>query len=126
MNIPWRRDRLPTPTFLGSLVPQMVKNGRLHLIHGLGRSHESEGGYDNTLQCSCLKNSMDRGAWQATVHGVAKSQMQLSLIKKKWKKYSSKESVERTKEGTWKAFSQCIFTSIPHKLYLHLLCLKER
>ena len=33
----------------------------------------SGGGNDNTLQCSCLKNPMDRGAWQATVHGVTKS-----------------------------------------------------
>ena len=31
-------------------------------------------GKDNTPQCSCLENSMDRGAWWATVHGVAKSQ----------------------------------------------------
>ena len=30
------------------------------------------------LQCSCLENPMDRGAWRATVHGVAKSQTQLS------------------------------------------------
>ena len=30
-----------------------------------------------TLHYSCLKNSMDRGAWRATVHGVAKSQTQL-------------------------------------------------
>ena len=29
------------------------------------------GGHDNPLQHSCLENSMDRGAWQATVHGVA-------------------------------------------------------
>ena len=35
-------------------------------------------GNDNPLQYSCLENSMDRGAWQATVHGVAKSQTQLS------------------------------------------------
>ena len=28
----------------------------------------------NPLQCPCLENPMDRGAWQATVHGVAKSQ----------------------------------------------------
>ena len=28
---------------------------------------------DNLLQYSCLENSMDRGAWQATVHGAAKS-----------------------------------------------------
>ena len=31
-------------------------------------------GNGNPLQYSCLENSMDRGAWQATVHGVAKSQ----------------------------------------------------
>ena len=35
--------------------------------------HGGEGNV-NPLQCSCLENSMDRGAWQATVHGVAKSQ----------------------------------------------------
>ena len=33
---------------------------------------------DNPLQCSCLGNPMDRGAWWATVHGVAKSQTQLT------------------------------------------------
>ena len=31
-------------------------------------------GHDNPLQCSCLENPMDGGAWWATVHGVAKSQ----------------------------------------------------
>ena len=31
------------------------------------------GGNSNSLQYSCLRNSMDRGAWQATVHGVEKS-----------------------------------------------------
>ena len=31
-------------------------------------------GHGNPLQYSCLENPMDRGAWQATVHGVAKSQ----------------------------------------------------
>ena len=35
-------------------------------------------GNGNPLQFSCLENSMDRGAWWATVHGVAKSQTQLS------------------------------------------------
>ena len=35
-------------------------------------------GNGNPPQYSCLENSMDRGAWQATVHGVAKSQTQLS------------------------------------------------
>ena len=45
--------------------------GDLGLIPGLGRS--PGGGHGNPLQYSCLENSMDRGAWRATVHGVAKS-----------------------------------------------------
>ena len=45
-------------------------------IPGLGTS-PSEGN-SNPLQYSCLGNPMDRGAWQATVHGVAKSQTRLS------------------------------------------------
>ena len=36
-------------------------------IPGWGRS--PGGGYDNSLQYSCLENLIDRGAWQATVHG---------------------------------------------------------
>ena len=36
------------------------------------------GGNGNTLQYSCLGNPMDRGAWRATVHGVAESQTRLS------------------------------------------------
>ena len=44
-------------------------------IPGSGRS--PRGGNVNTLQYSCLKNSMDRGVWWATVHGVAKSWIQL-------------------------------------------------
>ena len=43
---------------------------------GLGRS--PGGGNGNPFQYSCLENSMDRGAWKAVVHGVAKSQTQLS------------------------------------------------
>ena len=31
------------------------------------------GGYGNPLQCSCLENPMDRGAWRAMVHGVTES-----------------------------------------------------
>ena len=46
------------------------------LIPGSGRSPRVGNG--NPLQYSCLENSMDRGAWQAIVHGVAKSQTQLS------------------------------------------------
>ena len=57
----------------------MVKNllamqeiaGDLGSIPGLGRS--PGGGHGNSLQYSCLENSMDRGAWRSMVHGVTKS-----------------------------------------------------
>ena len=45
--------------------------GDLGLIPGSGRSPGEGNG--NPLQCSCLENPINRGAWQATVHGVAKS-----------------------------------------------------
>ena len=59
----------------------MVKNppdnagdaGDLGSIPGSGRSLGDENG--SPLQDSCLENSVDRGAWQPTVHGVAKSDM---------------------------------------------------
>ena len=50
--------------------------GDMGSIPGCGRS--SGEGNGNLLQYSCLENPMDRGAWQATVHGVAKSQTRLS------------------------------------------------
>ena len=46
--------------------------GETCLIPGSERSPGVEGNGDS-LQYSCLENSMDRGAWQATVHGAAKS-----------------------------------------------------
>ena len=46
------------------------------LVLGLGRSPRV--GNLNPLQYSCLENSMDREDWWATVHGLAKSQTQLS------------------------------------------------
>ena len=53
----------------------MIKNlptkaGDTGSIPGLGRSPAEENG--NPLQYSCLGNPMNRGDWQATVHGVAK------------------------------------------------------
>ena len=47
------------------------------LVQSLGWDSLREGN-GNPLQHSCLGNSMDRGAWWAIVHGVAKSQTQLS------------------------------------------------
>ena len=62
----------------------MVKNppakaGDVGSIPGVERS--PEGGYDNPFQYSCLKNAVDRGAWWATVHGVAKSQARLKGLR---------------------------------------------
>ena len=57
----------------GSVVKNRSANARdMSSIPELGGS--PGGGNGNPLQYSCLENSMDRGAWQATVHGVAKSQ----------------------------------------------------
>ena len=62
----------------------MVKNllanagaRRLGSVSGLGRSPGVENG--NPLQHSCVGNPTDRGVWQATVHGVIKSQALLSV-----------------------------------------------
>ena len=52
----------------GSFIPSFLKN--LHTVLGEGNG--------NPLQYSCLENHIDRAAWWATVHGVAKSQTQLS------------------------------------------------
>ena len=46
-------------------------------IPGLGKF--SGVGNDHVLLYSCLENSVDRGAWRATVHGVAKSWTRLSI-----------------------------------------------
>ena len=43
-----------------------------------GSRRSPGGGHGNPLQCSCLENPMDRKAWWATVHRVAKSQTRLS------------------------------------------------
>ena len=80
-KISWRKDRLPTPVFLGFSDSSDSKEstcnvGNLGSSPGLGRSPVEEDG--NPLQYSCLENSMDRGAWQATEHGVTKSRTQLS------------------------------------------------
>ena len=61
----------------GSMVKNLPANvGDPSSIPGLGRSPGEGSG--NPLQYSCLENSMDRGAWWATVHGVTESQAHLS------------------------------------------------
>ena len=53
--------------------------GDLSSIPGSGTSPGEENG--NPLQYSCLENPMDRGAWQATIHGVAESQTVLKRLR---------------------------------------------
>ena len=66
----------PTTASIGNLVSGKESafnagdTGDVGSTPGLGRS--SGKGNSNPLQCSCLGNPMDRGAWSATVHGVAK------------------------------------------------------
>ena len=57
---------------LGSMVKNLPANGGdKGWIHGLGRFPGEGNG--NPLQYSCLGNPMDRGAWETTVHGIAKN-----------------------------------------------------
>ena len=60
----------------GSDIEELACNvGDPGSIPGSGRFPGEANGY---LQCSCLEDFIDRGAWQATVHGVAKSRTSLS------------------------------------------------
>ena len=84
-RIPWTEEPgvqgLDWPTvgrFLGGSDDQesACNEGDLGSIPGSGRIPGEGNG--NPLQHSCLENPMDGGAWQAIVHGVAKSQTRLS------------------------------------------------
>jgi len=69
---------------MGSQVALVVKNPPANArdtrdmgsVSGSGRT--SGGGHGNPLQYSCLENPMDRGAWRATVHRVARVRQDLS------------------------------------------------
>ena len=61
----------------GAVVKNLPANaGDVGLIPGSGRSPGE--GYGNPLQYSSLENSMDRGDWRTTIHGISKSRIQLS------------------------------------------------
>ena len=73
----------PDVGFLGdsvvkNLLAKAGDTGDIGLIPGSGRS--LGGGNGNALQYSCLGNPMDRGAWRATVHSVAKSRTWLKWL----------------------------------------------
>ena len=89
---PWRRQWQPTPVLLPgkshgwrSLVgcspwghEESDTTERLHFHFSLSCIGEGNG---NPLQCSCLENPRDRGAWWAAVYGVAQSQTQLKQLR---------------------------------------------
>ena len=114
-KIHWRRNRLPTPVFLGFPCGLAGKESACNVwdlgsIPGLGKSpgegkvyplqysshlkgsHKTEWlhfhfslscigeGSSNPLQCSCLENPRDRGAWWAAVSGVAQSWTRLKRL----------------------------------------------
>ena len=80
-NICWRRERLPTPAFLGfpggSAGKESACNvGDLGSI--LGWENPLEEGMTTHSSILARRMTVDRGAWQTTIHGVTKSQIQLS------------------------------------------------
>ena len=83
--MPWRRKWHPTPVLLPgkshgrrSLVGYMDTTERLHFHFSLSCIGEGNG---NPLQCSCLENPRDSGAWWAAIYGVAQSQTRLKRLK---------------------------------------------
>ena len=105
-----RRQRHPTPVLLpGKSHGQRSRAGcspwgckesdttkRLHFHFSLSGTGEGNG---NPLQCSCLENPRDAGAWWAAVYGVTQSRTQL-----KWLSSSSSSSMQTTSWETlgWK------------------------
>ena len=76
----------------GLQMVQLVKNqlpiGDARDVRSIPASGRYPGeGNGNPLQYSCLENSMDRGAWWATVHGVAKSQTRLKQLSRHARDY---------------------------------------
>ena len=75
----WQLSRsFPGSSVVKSLPAEQELQKDTGSIPGLGRS--LAGRHGNPLHYSCLENPMDRGAWQATVHRVAKSWIQLKWL----------------------------------------------
>ena len=74
-------------------VCQCRRHRVMGLIPELGRSPGRE--HHNPLQYSCLWNPMDRGAWWAIVHWVAKSWTQLKQLSPHHRKYKNRKKRER-------------------------------
>ena len=66
-----RGPQIPDPASGKESTYQYRRHKRREFSPWVGRS--LGGAHDNPLQYSCLENPMDRGAWWATVHGVAET-----------------------------------------------------
>ena len=76
-KLPWRRDGLPTPVFLGFPGGSEVKNPPAMQeiwVRSLGWGDPLEKGMATHSSILAWRIPRDRGAWQATVHGVTESQ----------------------------------------------------
>ena len=88
---PLEKEMAPHSSTLAWKIPWMEERGGLQSMGSRRVGHDwglhfhflllciGEGN-GNPLQCSCLENPMDGGAWWATIHGVAKSRTQLSKL----------------------------------------------
>ena len=96
--------------------PPAMQELRETWVLSLGQKDPPGGGHGNPLQCPCLGNPMDRGAWWATLHRVAKCWIQLKRPEHAWTRYivtlldSSDTAVIKTvmifacPHGTWHNF----------------------
>ena len=79
-----------------------------------------EGGHGNPLQCSCLENPRDRGAWWAAHYGVAQSQTRLKQLSSSSSKDTVKQNViKRKKNLIFFLFDFCLthqFKLLPYHL----------
>ena len=121
----WRRQWHPTPVFLpgesqgwGSLVGcsswgrwESDTTEQIHFQFSLSCLGEGNG---NPLQCSCLKNPRDGGAWWATVYEVAQSQTRL-----KWLSSSSSSTVHFSRQTGALHTLMCLSTGPEHVPVLH-------
>ena len=85
------------------------------LIPGLGRSPGV--GSSNPLQCSCLENSMVRGAWWAIIHEVAKSWAQLSMHPIP----TNFSNLEFGINWKWLPFTKCLLCVQDYSMYFILI-----
>ena len=103
--------------FRASLVAQTVKTlpaMQETQVHSLGWEDREKDGYP--FQYSCLENSMDRGAWRATVHGVAESWTLLKILSHKLLINQEKRKTTYTMERTLRGLKPCAHrTRGPHR-----------